>query len=293
MLILLSDAFDASLPDRLAPFGDVTDDKARRGDAHVVLIRSKTRVDRDYIDAAPNLELVIRGGVGLDNVDVDYATEKGITVHNTAAASSVAVAELTVAMLLAMPNHVVRGHNGMVEGQWLKKELKRTELFQKTLGIIGCGRIGREVAKRCAAFGMRVVAFDPMPIDDPTIQQLDTVDALFAEADYITINTPLVDSTRGMIDAAAIAKMQDGVFLANTGRGQVVVEADVAQALRDGKIAGFATDVWYSDPPEDSPLIGAPNTLLLPHLGASTKENLLRIGDIIVDLVSKHVKETR
>lgn len=285
MLILVSDAFDASLPGRLEAFGEVTDDTGRVAEADVVLIRSKTKVTREYIDGAPQLKLVIRGGVGLDNVDLAYAETKGIEVHNTAAASSVAVAELTMAMLLALPNHVVRGHNGMAEGQWLKKELKRTELYQKTLGILGCGRIGREVAKRAAAFGMSVIGYDVAKIDDPVIEQVDPVDAVFERADYITINLPLVDSTRGMIATDTIAKMKDGVFICNTGRGQVVVEEDVAAALDRGKIAGFATDVWYSDPPESSPLIGAKNTLLLPHLGASTKENLLRIGDIIVELV--------
>jgi D-3-phosphoglycerate dehydrogenase len=161
MLILLSDAFDASLPGRLAKFGEVTDDKGKVADAEVVLIRSKTKVTKEYIDGAPKLKLVIRGGVGLDNVDQVYAKSKGIKVFNTAAASSVAVAELAMAMMMAMPNHIIAGHNSMAEGKWLKKELKRTELFEKTLGILGIGRIGTEIAIRGKAFGMKVIAFDP------------------------------------------------------------------------------------------------------------------------------------
>lgn len=290
MLILISDAFDPGLPGRLEKYGDVTDDKGRVAEADVVLIRSKTKVTREYIDEAPNLKLVIRGGVGLDNVDIPYAQSKGIEVHNTAAASSVAVAELAMAMMLAMPCNLVPGHEGMKKGEWLKKQLKRTELFKKTLAIIGAGRIGKEVASRAAAFGMKVVGHDVVDINDPNIEQVD-LDAALGQADYISLNTPLVDSTKGMINTGAIAKMKDGVYILNTGRGKVVVEEDVAAALESGKIAGFATDVWYSDPPEASPLVNAPNTVLLPHLGASTKENLLRIGDIIIELIDGFVKK--
>lgn len=290
MLILISDAFDPSLPRRLEKFGEVTEDKGRVSEAEVALIRSKTKVTRDYIDGAPQLKLVIRGGVGLDNVDLAYAKEKGIEVHNTAAASSVAVAEVAMALMLAMPNHIVPGHNGMKEGKWLKKELKRSELYRKTLGILGCGRIGKEVAKRAAAFGMTVIGYDVVKIDDPTIEQVEDLNSLFALADYISINTPLNDATQGLINADAIARMKDGVRIVNTGRGKVVAEDDVAAALKSGKIAGFATDVWYSDPPEASPLIDAPNTVLLPHIGASTRENLLRIGDVIIDLLDDFTK---
>ncbi len=290
MLILISDAFDPGLPGRLEKYGEVTDDKGRVAEADVVLIRSKTKVTQEYIDGAPNLKLVIRGGVGLDNVDIPYAESKGIKVHNTAAASSVAVAELAMVMMLAMPCNVIPGHEGMKKGEWLKKQLKRTELFKKTLAIIGAGRIGKEVASRAAAFGMKVIGYDVVDINDPNIEQVD-LDTALGQADYISLNTPLVDSTKGMINAGAITKMKDGVYILNTGRGKVVVEEDVAAALESGKIAGFATDVWYSDPPEASPLVNAPNTVLLPHLGASTKENLLRIGDIIIELIDGFVKK--
>lgn len=290
MKILVSDAFDPSLPGRLAEFGEVFDDKSRVAEADVVLIRSKTKVTREYIDAAPNLKMVIRGGVGLDNVDRVYAADNGIAVHNTPQASSIAVAEMAFALMLSMPCNIVPAHNTMSEGKWAKKQLKRSELYGKTLGLIGSGRIGQEVAKRARAFGMTVLAYDLVTIDSEYIQQVGELDELLAKADYISLHTPLTESTKGMINADVIAKMKDGVRMVNTARGKVVVEEDVVAALESGKLAGYATDVWYSDPPESSPLIGAKNTLLAPHLGASTKENLLRIGDRIVELVTEMAK---
>ncbi|MBN1211511.1 MAG: hydroxyacid dehydrogenase, partial [candidate division Zixibacteria bacterium] len=155
MLILISDAFDPGLPGKLAKYGEVTDDKGRLAEAEIVLIRSKTRVTKEYIDSAPKLQLVIRGGVGLDNVDRDYAKQKGIVVYNTAEASSIAVAELAFALMIALPNRLTEADHSMKEGKWLKKELKRTELMGKTLGILGVGRIGTELAARAGAFGMK------------------------------------------------------------------------------------------------------------------------------------------
>ncbi len=289
MKILISDAFDQSLPERLAPFGEVFTDKERLPEAEAVLIRSKTKVTREYIDRAPALRLVIRGGVGLDNVDREYAKERGVAVHNTPEASSVAVAELAFALLAALPANIVPGHNGMREGKWLKKQLKRTELYGKTLGLIGCGRIGQEVAVRAAAFGMSVLAYDLVTIEHPAIRQVE-LEELLTQSDYLSLHTPLTPSTKGMIGAELIARMKDGVRIVNTGRGGCVVESDVRAALVSGKIAGYATDVWLSDPPKDSPLIDAPNVLMTPHLGASTKENLLRIGDIIVRIVGEYAK---
>ncbi len=287
MKILVSDAFDPSLPDKLTRFGTVTHDKAELPTCDVVLVRSKTKCTPEYIDSAPQLKLIIRGGVGLDNIDLEYAASKGITVHNTAAASSIAVAEQAMALMLAMPNHVVRGHETMKAGEWAKKQLKRSELYKKTLGLLGIGRIGTEVALRAQAFGMKVIAYDAF-VDSHEIAELKgSLDELLAEADYLSIHVPQTPETLGMLDAAAFAKMKDGVRLVNTARGKVVVEADMRDVLESGKVAGYATDVWYSDPPVDSPLIDAPNMLMAPHIGASTKENLLRIGDIIEELIGE------
>lgn len=286
MKILISDAFDPSLPERLAKFGEVFDDKERASEAEVVLVRSKTKVTKEYIDAAPDLKLVIRGGVGIDNIDVEYAKSKGIEVRNTPAASSVAVAEMAMALMLALPSRVVEGHAGMVEGEFRKKQLKRTELYQKTLGLIGIGRIATEVAVRAKAFGMKVIAFDPY-VEKSEHAEMKGLDEVLAEADYVSLHTPLTPETEGMFDAALIGKMKPGAFLVNTGRGKVVVEQDVAAALDSGQLAGFATDVWYKDEIYDSPIVGKPRTVLTPHLGASSKENLLRIGDIVVEILEE------
>lgn len=285
MLILICDAFDASLPTRLAPFGEVTEDMGRLAEAHVALIRSKTKATAEWIAQAPNLKLIIRGGVGLDNVDRAAAKARGIEVRNTPKASSVAVAELAMAMMLAIPNRLIEAHTSMKEGKWLKKELKRTELFGKTLGLVGVGLIGSEVAKRAAAFGMTVIAHDPYVNEHP-VAAMKSLDEVLAQSDYLSLHTPLTDETRGMINAATIAKMKKGVIIINTGRGKVVIESDLVAALNSGQVAAYGTDVWYSDPPDPScPLLSAPNVLMAPHIGASSKENLLRIGDEVVAIL--------
>jgi D-3-phosphoglycerate dehydrogenase len=286
MKILIADAFDAALPGRLAPFGEVFTDMARLAEAEVLLVRSKTTVTKELLAGAPALKLVIRGGVGTDNIDKPACKERGIEVRNTPKASSVAVAELAMALMLAIPSQVVPAHNGMVAGKFLKNELKRTELFRKTLGLIGVGLIGSEVAKRAAAFGMKVVGFDPGVKTHPVVELKASLDEVLAEAHYLSLHAPLTDQTRGMINAAAIAKMKDGVTIINTGRGKCVVEEDLAAALASGKVRAYGADVWYSDPPDPAcPLLGAPNVLMCPHLGASTKENLGRIGDEVVEML--------
>ncbi|MHC4663054.1 MAG: hydroxyacid dehydrogenase [Planctomycetota bacterium] len=290
MLILISDAFAPDLSDKLKKFGEVTDDKERAGEADIVLIRSKTKCTKEYIDKAPNLKMIIRGGVGLDNVDRACAKEKGIIVHNTPQASSIAVAELAMALILSVPNHIVPCHTGMCEGKWLKKAIKRTELYKKTLGLVGIGLIGTEVAKRAAAFGMKIIAFDPYLKSHDYAELRGSLDELLAEADYISLHTPLTDETKGMINRETIAKMKDGAVIANTGRAKVVIEEDIADALKSGKLGAYATDVWYTDPPEDSPITSAPNVVMTPHIGASSKENLLRIGDIIEEKITEFLK---
>jgi D-3-phosphoglycerate dehydrogenase len=282
MQILIADAFDAKLPERLAPFGAVSSDMAALGKAEVLLVRSKTKVNADLLAQAPSLKLVIRGGVGMDNVDKKLCAEKGIKAVNTPRASSVAVAEMAMAFMVAIPARLIEAHTSMKEGKFLKSELKRTELFKKTLGLIGAGNIATEVAKRAQAFGMEVIAFDPFLKEHP-IARLVSLDELAAKADVISMHTPLTDETKGMINTAFIAKMKDGAILINTGRGKCVVEADLAAALESGKLRAYGTDVWPSDPPPaDCPLLTAPNVFMAPHLGASSKENLGRIGDEVV-----------
>lgn len=290
MLILLSDAFDASLPGKLARFGETTDDKGRVAEAEVVLIRSKTKVTREYIDGAPRLKLVIRGGVGLDNVDQVYAKSKGIQVYNTADASSVAVAELAFALMIALPNRIVQADTTMRQQNWAKKELKRTELLGKTLGVLGLGRIGSALASRARAFGMRVIGYDPFVYFSDNAQMVRDLGKFWGQCDYISMHMPLTDETKGMINKVTLAKFKKGAYLINTGRGKCVIEEDLAEALKSGQLAGYGNDVWYSDPPDwNSPLLSAPNCIFAPHIGASSNENLLRIGEIIEAIVGKYV----
>ena len=289
MLILIFEAFDFSLPNTLSKFGEVSDDKSRISEAEVVLIRSKTKVTREYIDLAQNLKLVIRGGGGLDNVDLEYASEKGIEVHNTPAASAIAVAECAFTLMIDITNHIGRADSSMRDGKWIKKELKRTELYRKTLGIIGLGRIGTELAKRGVAFGMTVVAYDPyVKNSDYANMKLEMKDVLNI-SDYISLHLPLNESTKGVINTETLKEFKDGSFLINTGRGKTIIEEDVADALQSGKLAGFGNDVWYSDPPESNLFADLTNVLMMPHLGASTKENLLRIGDIVENIISEYL----
>ena len=289
MLILISDAFAPDLPKILSSYGNVTDDMGKLPEATVVLVRSKTKVTKEYIDSAPNLKLVIRGGVGLDNIDLNYAAENGITVHNTAAASSIAVTELAFTLMITLPNHVIKADSTMHAGQWAKKELKRTELYNKILGIIGLGMIGSELAKRATAFGMNVIAYDPFVESSEVATMKPDLKGVLNNSDYVSLHLPLTDETTGLINAEMLKEFKDGAYLINTGRGKTIIEEDVVEALKSGKLAGFGNDVWYSDPPENTPLIDAPNMLMLPHLGASTKENLLRIGDIIESIIRDFV----
>ena len=292
MKILISDAFDPSLPSKLEAFGEVIDDKERLPEVDVVLVRSKTKCTPDYIDQAKNLRLIIRGGVGLDNIDVEYARSKGIQVFNTASASAVAVAELAFALMIAVPTRIVEGHIGMTQREWLKKQLKRTELMGKTLGLIGAGNIGTELARRGIGFGMRVIAFDPL-LKSHECVDLVTLEELFTESDYISLHVPLTDTTKAMINSDTIGQMKDGVVILNTARGGCVDEEDMAEALKSGKVRAYATDVWYSDPPDPAcPLYDAPNVIMTPHIGASSSENMLRIGDVVVRILEDFDQQT-
>ncbi|MHC5002892.1 MAG: NAD(P)-dependent oxidoreductase [Planctomycetota bacterium] len=289
MLILISDPFGPDLPDTLKRFGEVTTDAGRLADAEVVLVRSKTKCTSDYIDAAPNLKLIIRGGVGMDNIDIPYAESKGIRCVNTPEASTTAVAELAFAMMIALPNHITLGDASMREGKWLKKDLKRTELLGKTLGIMGLGRIGLALAVRARAFQMKVLGWHPDVHFTDFAEICTSMDEVLGSSDFISVHMPLVPATEGLINRKTLAKFKDGAYLINTARGKIVVEEDVIEALQSGKLAGYATDVWYSDPPESSPLINAPNTILLPHIGASTKENMGRIGVMVERAIEEYV----
>jgi D-3-phosphoglycerate dehydrogenase len=242
-----------------------------------LIVRSATRVDADLIGRAPSLRVVGRAGVGVDNIDLDAATEAGIAVLNAPAGNAVSAAELTMALILAMVRGVPAAHASVRGGEWTRSRFQGVELRGRTLGLVGAGRIGGEVARRCRAFGMTVVAVDPYltieRAEELHVERADDVGTVLERADILSLHVPLTDATRGMIDAAALGRMKRGAFLVNVARGGVVDEAALAGALESGQLAGAALDVFANEPLEpDSPLRDAPNIVLTPHLGASTSE---------------------
>lgn len=286
MKILIADAFSKNLPDKLKSFGEVTENLNDLPEADIVLIRSKTEANKEYLDRAETLKMIIRGGVGIDNIDVDYCKQKGIIVKNTPTTSSVAVAELVFAHLLSLKRHIVRAHTTTKAKGWEKKKLKGTELYKKTIGLVGLGRIGIEVAKRAKAFGMEVMAYDPY-VKESDLAKMVSFDELLAKSDIISLHIPATKETEDIINEDTIAKMKDGVIIVNTARGSLIDEEALCEALQSGKVKAAAIDVYKNEPPEGSKLLEADNVLLTPHLGASTHENMERIEDIIVEQVGE------
>jgi D-3-phosphoglycerate dehydrogenase len=290
MLILISDAFDASLPKMLEAYGEVTEDHGRLAEADVVLVRSKTKCTKEYIDSAQNLKLIIRGGVGIDNIDSEYAKSKGIIVRNTPKASAIAVAELAFALMISVPNHLIEVHNGMKDGQWLKK-VKRNELYGKTLALLGIGNIATKVAERALAFGMKVVAYDKYVKQSPVATMMPTVADAVRDADYVSMHLPLTDETKGIFCTDLIRECKKRPVIINTGRGPCVDAESMVKALEEGTISWYATDVYPSDPPSpDYPLLKSDRVTLTPHIGANSEENLLRIGDEACAIIDELVK---
>ncbi len=291
MLILISDAFDKSLPEKLKVFGEVTEDTSRLREADVVLIRSKTKCTREYIDEAKNLKLIIRGGVGMDNIDRAYCEEKGIIAVNTPKSSAIAVAELAFALMISVPNKIVYYDTTTKKMEWNKKT-KRTELYGKTLALLGIGNIARKVAERARAFGMNVVAYDKYVSTSDLAVMVPSAEEAVKDADYISMHLPLTDETKGMVNASLISCMNKAPVIINTGRGKCVNERDMADALKSGKVSHFCTDVFSSEPvEEDNPILASPNVTLTPHVGANSVENLLRIGDEVIETIAQLKKE--
>lgn len=247
-----------------------------------LIVRSATTVDAATLDRAPGLRVVGRAGVGVDNIDVAAATERGVAVMNAPGGNTVSAAELTMALLLSVARRVTEADRTMREGRWERSRLQGVELRGKTFGVIGAGRIGWEVAERCRAFGMDVIVYDPyLPAHrvDELRPHLVTLDQLIETADVISLHVPLNAETKGLIDDDALRRMKRGAFVLNASRGGVVDEAALAQALSQGRIAGAGLDVFESEPlSPDSPLLTAPNLVLTPHLGASTKEAQVQVA---------------
>ena len=259
-------------------------------DADAVVIRSEHQIDAQTIAAAPNLRLVARAGVGVENVDLDACTERGIVVLNTPAANSIAVAELTMAMMLALSRKIVAADNSVKAGKWEKGRFGGHELFEKTLGLVGFGRIGREVALRAQSFGMRVTAYDPFVTEAAAkasnVTLLPLTDVV-SGADVISLHLPLNDKTRNLIDAAMINRMKKTALLVNAARGGIIDEKALASAMTDGRIAGCALDVFEKEPPENHWFDTHENVVVTPHLGAATAESQTKVAIEIAQAVRR------
>ncbi len=250
---------------------------------NAVIVRSATKITRKVIEAATNLELILRAGIGLDNVDTPAAKEKGIAVANTPAATTISVAEHTFGLMLAAVRQHGRANVGLKQHKWEKKTLSGTELYGKTLGIIGAGRIGQAVAERAIAFGMKVIAYDVIKIETKLPLEQVGLDDLLAKADIISLHIP--KQAKYVIGVPELEKMKNGVIIINASRGGTVDEKALLQALNSGKVRAAALDVYEKEPPEDFSLIDHPNVIATPHIGAAAEEGQKRAGLEVVKIL--------
>ena len=298
MKVLVSDKLERAAIERVRAAGhDVVEQtgltgaelaKALEG-CHALMIRSATQVTAEVLRGAPSLKLVVRAGTGLDNVDAAEAQRLGVAVRNTPAANAVSVAELVFGLLLALERHLVPAASDLARGTWEKSKYAGREIAGRRLGLLGFGRIGREVARRARAFDMEVQAFDALlpawPEGWEWVKRT-SLEAMLPEIDVLSLHLPLTNETRGMIGAGQLARMRSDALIVNAARGGIVDEAALAVALREGRLRGAAFDVFEREPlPNDSPLVGLPNALLTPHLGASTREAQTRAGLEAADIV--------
>jgi D-3-phosphoglycerate dehydrogenase / 2-oxoglutarate reductase len=263
------------------------------GDVEAMVVRSETRITRKVIESAPKLRVVGRAGVGVDNVDVEAATQRGIVVMNTPSGNTISTAELTFSMLMALARKIPQAHSSMKAGEWNRKAFQGVELYNKTIGILGMGRIGTEVAKRAVAFGMNVLAYDPyLALARAKALQVELVelDEIFARADFITVHMPMTEETRGMLNREAFAKMKKGVRVLNCARGGIINEKDLYDAIQSGQVAGAALDVYEKEPaPPEFPLRELPQVIMTPHLGASTEEAQENVGIEVAEAITDYL----
>jgi D-3-phosphoglycerate dehydrogenase len=296
-LILANDGIDKEAEAQLLALGHEVDTHKYEGEALLerlaqvdcVIVRSATKIRVPQIDAgaAGSLKLIIRGGVGVDNIDVEYAEEKGLEVRNTPAASSSAVAELVLGHMLTVARHIGEANLTMRQGKWLKKEYTGTEIAGKTLGLIGFGRIANSLAVKCLALGMEVVFTDILDIECDICPQVDFQQVL-SQADYVSIHIPFSGGDP-MIGKKEIDMMKDGVFIINCARGGIVDEDALVDAIESGKVRGAALDVFAEEPLTNSRLLDCDKISLTPHIGAATVEAQARIGDNIVDIIKERL----
>jgi len=253
------------------------------------VVRGRTKVRQPLIDLCPDLKVIVRGGVGLDNIDADYARSKGISVMNTPKASSASVAELAIGFMFTLARSIYMATSTMKAEKWEKKAFEGDELGGKTLGLIGIGNIGREVAKRANALGMTVIAYDPY-VKEAKGVRLVQLDELLAKSDYISLHLPKTKESANMIGKAQFEKMKAGVRLVNCARGGIVDEAALYEALVSGKVAGAALDVFAEEPPSDYRLLKLDNVIGSPHIGAATKEAQGRVGAEVAEKLIEFAK---
>ena len=283
---LLREHFDVDL-------GDSWEDgelEQRIGDYEGIVIRSATKLTADLIERAERMRVIGRAGVGVDNVDIPAATKRGIIVANAPQSNVIAAAEHTVALMLALARNIPQAHSALVEGRWERSKFGGIEVYEKTLGILGFGRIGQLVAARARSFDMHVVAYDPFVsaerMAQAGVEHCESSDDLYARADIVTIHLPKTPDTENWLDAEAFAKMKDGVYVVNVARGQLLDDKALEEALDSGKVAGAALDVFKSEPITEHPLFGRPNVVVTPHLGASTTEAQDRAGEQVAEQVA-------
>lgn len=258
-----------------------------------VVVRSGTTLTAPWIQAGEQLRIIGRAGVGVDNVDVSAASRRGIVVVNTPGGNTISAAEQTLALMLALARNIAPAHQTMCEGRWDRKKFTGVELFEKTLGLVGMGRIGTEVARRAISFGMRVIAFDPFlrpeRARDLGVESVG-LDEVYRRSDFISLHVPMTAETRNMINAAALAKMKKGVRVINCARGGLIDEAAALEALKSGQAAGFALDVFEKEPPAKSEFLDHPGVLKTPHLGASTEEAQIKVSIDIAKTMVDYLK---
>lgn len=287
--ILLTDGLDESGKAILREVGEVADRSGisaddllkEIGEYDALIVRGRTKVTPAVFDAGKKLKVVGRAGIGVDNIDLKAAKEHGVTVVNSPLATTVSVAELAMALMLASVREVPRADASMKAGKWLKKEFEGNELFEKTLGVIGFGRIGVATAKRAAAFDMHIIAYDPLiPAEEIRARGGEPVslDELLARADFITLHLPLTPESKGLLGAAEFAKMKDGVRIVDAARGGIIDEDALLAALDAGKVASAGLDVFNTEPPGLTPLVAHPRVVCSPHVGAQTIEAQGRAG---------------
>lgn len=282
--ILISDQLEQGCIDILSNEGFTVDNKPGIsveelkqiiGEYDGLVVRSATKVTADVLAGASMLKIIGRAGTGVDNIDVAAATRKGVLVMNTPGGNTISAAEHTVSMLLALARNIPQAHASLVAGKWDRKKYTGVEVFEKTLGVVGLGKIGREVATRCRAFGMNVIGYDPVLAPDVAAKlsiELVSLDELFRRSDFITVHTPLTKETKGLLNDGTLAKCKKGVRIVNCARGGIIDEAALLRALQSGQVGGAALDVFEEEPPKNTDLLRHEKVVVTPHLGASTEE---------------------